>query len=171
MATFTNSGTAWNVWVCFDGTSSNNTTWSNWISAGDPTTNYVPSIVFPPEQVEQQRIQMMERAAQARRDIEEEKRTEEKAIQLLEIFLTPEQIRSMKEQKAFVIKSELGSMFRLREKNTVEEIDGVGNVMGRYCIAPVGRLPAGDVLLAQKLMLEGAEREFRRIANFTAVRS
>jgi len=33
------------------------------------------------------------------------------------------------------------------------------------CVVPVGRLPPGDIVLAHKLMIEGNEQEYLRLAN------
>ena len=41
-----------------------------------------------------------------------------------------------------------------------------GNIeIESLCVAPVGRLPPGDIVLAHKLMIEGNEHEYLRLAN------
>ena len=44
-----------------------------------------------------------------------------------------------------------------------------GREVERFCIHPSG-VPAGDAMLAQKLLLETDERKFRKVANITSLR-
>lgn len=44
-----------------------------------------------------------------------------------------------------------------------------GREVERFCIHPSG-VPAGDAMLAQKLLLETDERKFRQVANITTLR-
>jgi hypothetical protein len=39
----------------------------------------------------------------------------------------------------------------------VHELDRMGNIVARWCFAPKGDLPMGDVILAQKIALETME--------------
>ncbi len=41
-----------------------------------------------------------------------------------------------------------------------------GNFIGAVCIRPKEHIPGPDILLARKLMIEGAEREFLRCGNW-----
>ncbi|MBI3965412.1 MAG: hypothetical protein HY329_07230 [Chloroflexi bacterium] len=46
-----------------------------------------------------------------------------------------------------------------------------GEFVESLCIGPVNPLPSGDVVLMHKLMIEGDEREYLRIANHFKARS
>jgi hypothetical protein len=45
------------------------------------------------------------------------------------------------------------------------EVDEKGRRQVGLCFMPIGSLPLGDVMLAQKIALESCEREVRAIAN------
>jgi hypothetical protein len=44
------------------------------------------------------------------------------------------------------------------------EIDDKGRLQEGLCFMPIGALPIGDVMLAQKIALETCEREVRAVA-------
>jgi hypothetical protein len=44
------------------------------------------------------------------------------------------------------------------------EVDEKGRLQQGLCFVPIGALPIGDVMLAQKIALETCEREVRAVA-------
>jgi len=87
-------------------------------------------------------------------------------------FLSPAQRRAWNEHKSFeaeingqvyrFTEGTHGNVYKLREGRSIE----------RFCIAPRaphegGRLPVEDVILAQMLLLQNDEQQFRRVANIT----
>jgi hypothetical protein len=62
-----------------------------------------------------------------------------------------------------------GKRYRIQRGHlmNVEQLDKRGHRVRLLCFMPEGRVPLGDVLLAQKLALELFEAEALRIANKT----
>lgn len=89
----------------------------------------------------------------------------DRSARLLVRCLTPAQRREYERERAFTVRGMSGQLYRITFGTTsnVEVITGSGEVLSRLCAGPTG-LPTPAVMLAQKLMLESAEREFLRIA-------
>lgn len=111
-----------------------------------------------------------ERAAKER---ERRKAAEQKAEDLLLANLSPEQVDEYKRMKRFSVHLPDGKVYRIRKgfAGNVELVKpGEGGRIERLenlCIHPAERIPDQDNMLAQKLLLEANEPEFRRIANIT----
>lgn len=89
----------------------------------------------------------------------------ERSARLLVRCLTPGQRKEFERDRAFTVRGTSGQLYRITYGATsnVEVINASGDVLSRLCAGPTG-LPTPAVMLAQKLMLESAEREFLRIA-------
>ena len=96
---------------------------------------------------------------------------EEKAIELLRSWLTPEQDEQFKSGKGFeVIGCDTGTRYRITSSvgmMNIHELDEAGARVRIWCFVPVGGLPAGDAMLAQKIALETMERRALAVANTT----
>ncbi len=99
------------------------------------------------------------------------KKAKKRAHDLLLEHLTEEQRIIFQEHKYFEVRgSESGRLYRIRiEEHLIANIDVLGewqNGTYRLCgHCSLDEIPLGDQLLAQKLMLEGMEDEFLRVAN------
>jgi hypothetical protein len=115
------------------------------------------------------------REALARRLAEEERerrgQADQRARGLLLEHLTPEQRETFEDNGWFVVEGgESGTLYRIRNQGSmianVEVLNPAGCATHRLCAhVPVGQVPMGDQLLAQKMMLEFSESHFLRIAN------
>jgi hypothetical protein len=89
------------------------------------------------------------------------------ARQLLREVLSPEQ-RAQYDSKGFfdVTGGQTGTRYRIRtgSQMNVEELDPSGSRKRGLCFIPEGRMPMGDILLAQKLALELMEEETLKVA-------
>jgi hypothetical protein len=91
-----------------------------------------------------------------------------RSIALLRSWLSPAQLAQFESEHQFdVIGGATGKRYRIVEGvvQNVFELDANGNVAMGLCFAPRGNLPAGDVMLAQKISLEADELETLRVAN------
>jgi hypothetical protein len=63
--------------------------------------------------------------------------------------------------------SDTGTRYRIRRGTTmnIEELAAEGYVTRRWCFAPEGTFATGDVMLAQKIVLETSELDALAIAN------
>jgi hypothetical protein len=98
------------------------------------------------------------------------KEAQDRARDLLLAHLTPKQRRTFEENGWFVVEGgKTGRPYRIRAKeDLVANIDVVEDDRTLYRLCGhcgLKEVPLGDHLLAQKLMLEGAEEEFLRLAN------
>lgn len=94
------------------------------------------------------------------------------ADRLLGFVLSEAQRKQYKRDRAFdVIVGRTGETRRYRIKygwaGNVYVIDERGREIEKLCIHPDAQIPIADNLIAQKLLLESNEAEFRRIANKT----
>jgi hypothetical protein len=66
-----------------------------------------------------------------------------------------------------VIGGDTGGRYRIRlgQQMNVERLDKYGKVVCLMCFLPEGRLPLGDIMLAQKCALELFEQEAVAVAN------
>jgi hypothetical protein len=90
-----------------------------------------------------------------------------RALALLKANLSPEQLQQFEHEGAFdVVGGDTGSRYRILEGRimNVQRFDR-GGWQTCFCFEPQGRLPIGDVLLAQKLALELFETEALNTAN------
>jgi hypothetical protein len=79
---------------------------------------------------------------------------------LLKQYLCPTQLEQFKREGSFVVVgSDTGKTYRIRSGTVskIDELDGGGRRICSWCFHPVGSLPTGDVLLAQKIALETFE--------------
>ena len=91
-----------------------------------------------------------------------------RAYTLLKRWLSPEQIAQLERHGYFEVRgSHSGTCYRVhRERNmNIEELDGGGSRVAVWCFGPVGCLPLGDHMLAQKIALETDEQAALAVAN------
>ena len=89
-------------------------------------------------------------------------------LQLLVENLSPIQRDQLKLFNYFdVVGGDTGTHYRIHfdDRMNVEQFDPGGKAIRRLCFLPRGRLPVGDVMLAQKIALELFEIEALRKAN------
>ncbi len=91
----------------------------------------------------------------------------DRAEQLLEDSLTPEQHAAYEEHGYLEIPSGMhpGRVYRLDCWRPVAVFEH-GQFAGAICLRPREHLPGPDVVLARKLLIEGAEEEFLRSGNW-----
>ena len=95
---------------------------------------------------------------------------EGRAGQLLVDNLTPSQREQYQTHGYFeVIGGDTGTRYRIHcgFQLNIEELDRKGQRLGLLCFMPQGRVPIGDVMLAQKVALELFESEAIRIAHWS----
>jgi hypothetical protein len=93
---------------------------------------------------------------------------EERSLRLLRSWLSPPQAQQWDALSEFeVMGSHTEIRYRIRRGKVMNiyELDRMGNIVARWCFAPKGDLPMGDVLLAQKIALETMERDALKMAN------
>jgi hypothetical protein len=97
-----------------------------------------------------------------------------KGYRLLEEWLSPQQRAQYKSSGSFeVTGSDSGTRYRIwraRQMN-IEELDSDGKPAAIWCFLPEGRLPCGDVMLAQKLALENDEQAAISVAKQARARA
>jgi hypothetical protein len=89
------------------------------------------------------------------------KEPEERGRALLERWLSPTQLEQYRQHRYFeVIGCDSGRRYRVRHgrQMNVHELDDRGRTAAVWCLLPQGRLPTGDVMLAQKIALENEEQ-------------
>lgn len=87
---------------------------------------------------------------------------------LLRKCLSPEQLKQFAARGYFeVTGSDSKKRYRIHAGTSVNvcEVDEKGRRREGLCFMPIGSLPIGDVMLAQKIALESCEREVRAVAN------
>jgi hypothetical protein len=112
---------------------------------------------------------------QIRKEAEERKRKQkeiqERAEALLLENLTLEQQEMYKKLKKFRVVSETGKRYEIecngRQYHNIFELNKEGKRVIEHCIYATRQIPRSDNYLAQKLLLEGDEKRFRRVANQT----
>jgi hypothetical protein len=108
--------------------------------------------------------------AEARRRYRDRRRGQaaEKAQALLMEWLSPAQLAQYESNGYFeVTGSHSGKRYRIRRREhmNVDELDESRARVAVWCFKPEGYLPVGDIMLAQKVMLETNERAALVIAN------
>jgi len=92
---------------------------------------------------------------------------EGRSLALLRKWLSPSQREQFGRRGYFeVVGSDSGKRYRIHAGASVNvcEIDEKGCLQEGLCFMPIGALPIGDVMLAQKIALETCEREVRTVA-------
>jgi hypothetical protein len=92
---------------------------------------------------------------------------EGRSLQLLRDWLSPAQQEQFASKGYFeVVGSDSGKRYRIHAgaSANVCEIDERGLLQDGLCFMPMGALPIGDVMLAQKIALETRECEVRVVA-------
>lgn len=87
---------------------------------------------------------------------------------LLREWLSPPQLAQYDAQRCFeVIGGDTGNRYRITSglSYNIEQLDNAGEIICRWCFAPIGSLAFGDVMLAQKVALESNETAALKIAN------
>lgn len=91
----------------------------------------------------------------------------ERARQLLEEWLSPGQLKQYRKHGAFYVRGSLGGHYivEARDNFGVRQFDVTGKFICSLCFVPAQPFIMGDVLLAQKILLETDERRAQHIAN------
>jgi hypothetical protein len=91
---------------------------------------------------------------------------EQRALDLLREWLSPEQRTQFDRHGHFEVTGSCGNRYRIRYNRVVniDELDQRGAHMASWCFGPEEALPTGDVMLAQKIALETDEDATRAIA-------
>jgi hypothetical protein len=92
---------------------------------------------------------------------------EGRSLRLLREWLSPAQQEQFARKGYFeVVGSDSGKWYRIHAGASVNvcEVDERGRPQKGLCFMPIGALPIGDVMLAQKIALETCEREVRAMA-------
>ena len=97
-----------------------------------------------------------------------ERTPEGRSLLLLRKWLSPAQRDQFVRKGYFeVVGSDTRKQYRIYAGASVNvcEIDERGRRQQGLCFMPIGSLPSGDVMLAQKIALETCENEVRAVAN------
>ena len=86
-----------------------------------------------------------------------------RANRLLYRVLSPEQRKELARQGYFTVQVSGRGSLRVLPCSTFNVVDMKTGV--RYCAGPEGPVPLGDLMLAQKLVLENAPEYFFRVAH------
>ena len=100
--------------------------------------------------------------------------SEARALALLKDWLSPKQRACYERFRYFdVIGSDTGTRYRIHHgtQTNIEELNGAGRHVCKWCFIPDGDLVAGDVMLAQKIALETDERGALAVAHRSFVTS
>jgi hypothetical protein len=95
-------------------------------------------------------------------------KADDRAYALLTEWLTPEQLALFETKGYFDVKgSHSGRRYRVRcgQQFNIEQLNAKGTRVAVWCFGPAGRLPLGDIMLAQKIALETDEWGALAIAN------
>ena len=93
---------------------------------------------------------------------------EQRGFELLSQHLSPSQRRQYSLLRSFdVVGGDTGKRYRIRHGRlmNIEQLDQKGQSVMVLCFRPRGRLPVGDIMLAQKVALELFETEALKVAN------
>jgi hypothetical protein len=92
---------------------------------------------------------------------------EGRSLRLLREWLSPAQREQFASKGYFdVVGSDSGRRYRIHAGTSVNvcEIDERGHLQEGLCFLPIGALPIGDVMFAQKIALETCEGDVRAVA-------
>lgn len=148
--------------------------WPAWLQAPATVRAVQPRAQPTAEQLERWRAEEIRR-----READDERAkaallARERAKNLLEQSLSAEQLEELKQKDCFHVESISADGTRRRYQirrgthGNVKLLGANGQPLESLCIQPPD-VPVEDAMLAQKLMLETDEAEFRRIANISAV--
>jgi hypothetical protein len=79
---------------------------------------------------------------------------------LLKEWLSPLQLNQYRGDGCFEVRgSHSGIRYRIRrgDQSNIDQLDEDGRRVAVWCFGPEGRLPVGDIMLAQKIALESDE--------------
>ena len=96
------------------------------------------------------------------------RKAEQRAYTLLKGWLSPEQIAQLERHGYFEVRgSHSGACYHIRRERimNIDELDGEGSRVAVWCFGPMGNLPLGDNMLAQKIALETDEQAALAVAN------
>jgi hypothetical protein len=168
------TATIWCEWT--SGTSSSNATcgteihWLQWTSETAATSNCRPRERTAAE-IERDRL-AAERREQERKEREKQQRAAvARSTELLREWLDEKERQRFDREKKFHVVAQSGRRYEIdvsKRQHNVFELDAKGKRIVEHCIlANAFDLPLADNALAQKLLLEADEDQFRRIANQT----
>ena len=113
-------------------------------------------------------LDLMDRRTRRGRVVGQRSKPEHRADALLNEWLRPEQRATLERHGYFEVRgSHSGKCYRIRRSRNmnIAELGKDGNQAAVWCFGPVGHLPLGDVMLAQKLALETDEQAALAAAN------
>jgi len=87
----------------------------------------------------------------------------EKSLDLIKARLSPAQLKQFERHRSFKVTGSRGGRY-LIEEGSMFNVAALGRP-GRFCFVPKGASAFGDVMLAQKIMLESDEGRVLKIAN------
>lgn len=126
-----------------------------------------PRVQAEVDEAWRQRRREEQAAAEARR--RETALAHDRAMALLRSCLNAEQLRELAANNYFFVTAPSGNLYRI-DKGSHGNIKRIDPQTGRWveslCVQPRG-VPEGDAMLMQKLLIETAEEELRRVANIT----
>ena len=95
------------------------------------------------------------------------RRANEKSIELLKSWLSPEQLEQYETNGSFDVRGSDGGRYRIGPPSpfNIRVIEPEGHCGSAYCVVPKDISPAGDIQLAQKIALETDEEGTIRQAN------
>lgn len=174
----TGNNDAWASWA--QGTTGTTTTkdnsttvvWTTWVTS-DGASSYVAAQPRLTEDVRAAREAEAQKRRAENAEIERKKaEADRRAEDLLRVNLTREQRHTLEAQSEFLVRSELDRLYRIKRGRVqnVEELDADGKVFAQWCVHPREQVPNADTMLAQKLLLETSEEEFRHLANRRGMR-
>ena len=123
-----------------------------------------PVVPETPEARQAREARQVEWAAQQAKQAEESKAAKECAERLLVEHLSQAQRAAYERDRFFEVVA-AKSRYRIYHDGSVRRLGEDGREVASYCIHPDEAIPAGDLALAKKLLLETDEVAFRRIAN------
>jgi hypothetical protein len=91
-----------------------------------------------------------------------------RALILLKECLSAEQLKVFEEKQQIPVYTKKGNLYIIN-KGTSGNVERVmkDKRVERFCIHPIDNVPEYDTMLAQKMLLETNEDEFRKVANIT----
>jgi hypothetical protein len=108
------------------------------------------------------------RPAPSKKDRQRALLADRRASVLLHQMLSREQRWHLRADRSFPVRGQDGKIYLIREGRTVQLLEG-GQPTVSYCIHPTEQLPAADVMLVQKLLLEKNIEHFLANANPTPI--
>lgn len=170
----TTAGTASNASIITTTTTTAATIWPAWnlgyVTREQVRATFARASPSPEEVQAQLRAQERWRAEHVRIQAERSQ-AEARAEKLLAEVLSPAQREELVAKKYFTVESiakngerRIYQVHRGRSRNVVQ-VDASGRRIKTLCAHPTALVPDADTMVAQKLMLEGCEEDFLRVAN------